>query len=61
MKRYHCPQWCHRQQGWIDLESIASVKEKEAIDAAESFSNEHPGVRTRVIRKPKGWIPNKDK
>lgn len=58
MKRFYCPQWCHNTKGWIDLPSLASKKEKEAIDAAEEFAvNEHPGVRTRVIRKPHNWNP----
>lgn len=56
-KRYHCPQWAHRRAGWVDLPSLASFSEKPANDAAEIFAKSHPGVQTRVIRKPHGWKP----
>jgi hypothetical protein len=55
--RYYCPQWCHNRKGWIDLPSLASLKRKEAEDAAEQFAKENLVV-VRTIRKPKGWKPD---
>jgi hypothetical protein len=54
--RYYCVQWCHSRRGWLDLPSLASTKEKEAVDASEQFAHEHHVV-TRTIRKPHGWTP----
>ena len=56
MARFYCPQWCHAMQGWIDLPSLASTKEREAINASEEFA-ERNKVQCRVIRKPHGWQP----
>jgi hypothetical protein len=57
MSRYYCPQWCHDKKGWIDIDSLASKKEKEANDAAKEFAEIHKVV-TRTIRKPHGWNPS---
>lgn len=40
----------------MDLPSLASLREKEAVDAAEQFAQEHH-VATRTLRKPHGWTP----
>jgi hypothetical protein len=55
-KRYYCPQFSDFAKGWVDLPSLASLKEKEAVDAAESFAFQNQRI-TRVIRKPHGWTP----
>lgn len=56
MPRYYVVQYCHRARGWTDLPSLASFKQKECQDASEDFASTHRVV-TRVIRKPKGWVP----
>jgi hypothetical protein len=53
--RYYVVQYCHRTRGWTDL-PLASFKQKKCQDAAEEFASTHRVV-TRVIRKPKGWVP----
>ena len=57
-KRFYCVQFSHPKQGWIDLPSLASIKENQAINNMNDFSQEHPRTPLRVIRKPHGWIPS---
>jgi hypothetical protein len=60
MKRFYCPQWCHRTKGWIDIPMLASTQEKPVNDALKRFCEEHQ-VQGRVIRKPHGWSPEDSK
>ena len=58
MKRFYAVQWCHPRKGWLDLPSLASTKEKEAIDNMASFQEQRAErLAMRVIRKPHGWEP----
>ena len=55
-KRWYCPQWKHKDKGWICLPSLASKKQKKAEKDAEIFAKENIVV-TRTHRMPKGWKP----
>ena len=55
--RYYCPQYSDSRRGWVDVEALASASLKEANDWAKAVA-ERQMVVTRVIRKPKGWVPN---
>jgi len=54
--RFYCVQSRAARAGWVDLPSLASVHEHEAIQSSQAFSEQN-GVLTRVIRKPHGWSP----
>jgi hypothetical protein len=54
-KRYFIVQWCHERRGWLDL-PLCGHKRVELEREAREFTEEHRVV-TRVIRKPKGWVP----
>jgi len=54
-KRYWCPQFCHRNKGWIDLPG-ASYKKSDVDAIAECIAQKHL-VATRSIRKPHNWKP----
>ena len=56
MARYYCVQASHPVRGWVDLPSLASLKQKEAERDAEEFARRAKAV-ARVIRKPHGWVP----
>ncbi len=57
-KRYYCPQFADSKRGWVDLPSLASTKEKEALDNMENFAkDQNIHCVMRVIRKTHGWEP----
>lgn len=62
--RYYCPQACSNMRGWTDLPSLAAKTEMEAVrnlDEWIKFRQPFYSIpATRVIRKPKGWVPEEN-
>lgn len=58
MVRYYVVQGSHPAAGWIDLK-VAAKKEKPCVDRSEEYTKT-TGQVSRVVRKPKGWVPSED-
>ena len=56
-KRWYCPQWKHKDKGWINLPTLASKKKKGADDNAKEFAEKNTVV-VRTHKMPKGWMPD---